>query len=405
MAENLNISDITNQETNDPYSARARINDGSVDVSSSKVTGDRTTSLFQSESNDVGKNDFLMLLVTQLRYQDPLSPMDNMEFVQQLAQFRNLEASQNIEKAVNQLGESFQESVNTQMMSAQSVANSSAVSLIGKEVRIQDNSVEYRGDTVSINVHLGNHNSVNGAIVDENGDSVKTFSIDSKDAENSAVFEWDGTMDNGKKADTGSYTVQIEGAENDPSLYTFVQDTVSGVRFGAEGALVKVNGRELPIGKITDVSPRNSTASQGVATDDSALALLQKEVRIRVDTVQWNREEGERVPITVNMGNMDRATVAIEDSSGAVVKTMTVTADENGVGTVTWDGRQEAGQDFAEPGTYRICVVGEENNPDIYPFVEGVVDGITTAGNTVRVRIDGYTYPVSDIIDISVMET
>ncbi|UNC91749.1 flagellar hook capping FlgD N-terminal domain-containing protein [Candidatus Contubernalis alkaliaceticus] len=45
--------------------------------------------------NTLDKNAFMMLLVTQLRYQDPLNPQDNSEFVAQMAQFTSLEQLQN----------------------------------------------------------------------------------------------------------------------------------------------------------------------------------------------------------------------------------------------------------------------------------------------------------------------
>ena len=60
----------------DPYTAKASIKDGVIDESTSTVTGDRTTDLFSSAESGMGKDDFLMLLVTQLRYQDPLNPME-----------------------------------------------------------------------------------------------------------------------------------------------------------------------------------------------------------------------------------------------------------------------------------------------------------------------------------------
>jgi len=44
----------------------------------------------------MGKNDFLMLLATQLRYQDPLNPQSDAEFASQLAQFSSLEQMQNM---------------------------------------------------------------------------------------------------------------------------------------------------------------------------------------------------------------------------------------------------------------------------------------------------------------------
>ena len=45
---------------------------------------------------ELGKEEFLQLLTTQLRYQDPLNPMDNAQMIAQLAQFSALEQMQNV---------------------------------------------------------------------------------------------------------------------------------------------------------------------------------------------------------------------------------------------------------------------------------------------------------------------
>jgi flagellar basal-body rod modification protein FlgD len=58
--------------------------------------------MYQAENADrklpgqLGKDEFLRILVTQLKYQDPLSPMEDKEFIAQLAQFSALEQMQNL---------------------------------------------------------------------------------------------------------------------------------------------------------------------------------------------------------------------------------------------------------------------------------------------------------------------
>lgn len=68
----------------------ADVVDGKVDISESSQDKERKV------GSQLGKDDFLLLLVTQMKYQDPLQPTDNTEYVAQLAQFSELEYMQNM---------------------------------------------------------------------------------------------------------------------------------------------------------------------------------------------------------------------------------------------------------------------------------------------------------------------
>lgn len=97
----------------------------SVAGAGSTTTTGTTT---RTTKDTLGKDDFLKLLVTQLRFQDPMQPMDDKEFIGQMAQFSSLEQMQN--------------------MSA-SFAASQANSMIGKYVEWVDDNQETNGGIVA----------------------------------------------------------------------------------------------------------------------------------------------------------------------------------------------------------------------------------------------------------------
>ena len=78
----------------------------------------------RTASQELGKDDFLKLLITQLANQDPLKPMENTEFIAQMAQFSSLEQMTNMSTGFTQL--------------ANMLSSSEAVSTVGRTVQIAD---------------------------------------------------------------------------------------------------------------------------------------------------------------------------------------------------------------------------------------------------------------------------
>ena len=67
---------------------------------SSVTASDTSGTTKQKTNNELGKDDFLQLLVTQLQHQDPLAPMEDKDFIAQMAQFTSLEQMKNMNNAV-----------------------------------------------------------------------------------------------------------------------------------------------------------------------------------------------------------------------------------------------------------------------------------------------------------------
>lgn len=388
------------------YTATAPINDGVIDKGSTKLTGDRTSSLFTDAANKLGKDDFLMLLVTQLQYQDPLNPMENTEFISQLAQFSALENSNNVEKAIGSLGDSFKSTVDAQQYSAQSMNNTAAVSLIGKEVRLRQTDISWfakAGETKTFNVHIGNADSAVVEIQNSDGEVVRSLEATGKDSENSVALRWDGVSDTGTPVAAGTYSIRVQGDDLHPEWYAFQQDTVEGVRFSSSGAMVKIGGQEISIANILDVSSGSgASGSGGSISSSSAVSLLGKQVRMKQSAVTFNQGDNERVNISVAAGNRATVQMQLADSAGNIVYRATAPV-ENGIAGFVWNGEKTDGTEdsYASAGTYTIILTDEKNDPNLYAFSEGTVSGISNLNGDTRLRVGAYTVKLSNIVDIA----
>lgn len=402
MALSTDIASLTAK--NDPYTVKASVKDGVIDSSTNVATGDRTTDLFKSK-NDLGKDDFLLLLVTQLRFQDPMNPMENTEFVSQLAQFRSMESSSNIESAITKLDESFQGTVKAQNYAAQSITNTSAVSLIGKQVRLKQTEIAWTataGNSKKIRVDLGSNKSAVMQIKDADGNLIRSIDVQKSGNSSDVTVEWDGTDDKGKTAPTMKYEIHFDNEENDPSVCAFVEDKASGIRFTSDGAMVQVGDQELSIGKILDVAGGSSYgADTGLSNSSNAISLIGKSVRVKSGSISLatvtNGTNSGTAQLTT--GGADSVLVSIVDSLGNTVMTTRCLNNGDDTATLTWNGEKVDGT-YAEKGKYSLKIEGEESNPYLYSFVEGRVDGITDAGGSMKLKVNGVYVNVSDILSI-----
>ncbi len=204
-------------------------------------------------NSDLGKDDFLKLLVTQLKYQDPLNPMEDKEFTAQMASFSSLEQLTNISKGIDTLSEGTQR---------QEMLN--AVAFIGKEVLASGDSVSKIGTYVSTLAFSIDEAAANCYvnIFDEYNNIVETVQLGSLAAGYYNVT-WNGKDYAGNTMPDGIYSVAMaaESATGQPILInTQVSGKVFGVRVeGSEYMLTLEDGREVKLLQIERVINPQST--------------------------------------------------------------------------------------------------------------------------------------------------
>ncbi len=205
------------------------------------VGGARTTG-----GSEMGRSDFLHLLITQLRYQDPLDPMDNQAFVAQLAQFSSLEM-------MERLNTSFEDN----LMLTQSLNNTAATGLIGNHVRAQGDTFEL-GELggASLGYFLTEPaQSVTLTIYNELGIAVHSLVATEGDVGDHAIH-WDGANIDGEPLPAGTYTVKVSATDAEGEQVValpLVRGLVEGVTYRGGSAYLLVNGRSVALADVLEV--------------------------------------------------------------------------------------------------------------------------------------------------------
>jgi len=184
------------------------------------------------KSQTLSQGDFLRLLVTQVKNQDPTKPMDSTQFVSQLAQFSAL-------AGVTELNSTMQ-GVAKNVQSAQLVQGAS---LVGHQV-LAPGSIGELTENFPLTGAVKLPNATNGLtirIMDGAGSLVKSFDMGSQ---NSGLipFSWDGTHLDGSKAPFGNYYVEANYLENDKLVgaNTLIAARVNSVSLASAGLTLSV---------------------------------------------------------------------------------------------------------------------------------------------------------------------
>lgn len=195
--------------------------------------GGQATTATKKKEDSLGQADFLRLMTEQLQHQDPLNPMQNSEFLGQLAQFSTVQGIQGLQSSMDGFGSSL---ATDQLLRG--------AALVGRNVLVP-----------SAKMALGAEGSVNGVvaapdagsitfdITDANGQKVRQITVQA-DKAGEVSFEWDGKDADGNRLPAGTYGVAATfgAGEDKETLATYVEAPVKSVTVGSDGVFLDLAG-------------------------------------------------------------------------------------------------------------------------------------------------------------------
>lgn len=195
------------------------------------------------KATGLNKDDFLNLFITQMKNQDPMSPMDSSAFLGQLAQLTQVEQAYNTNS-------------NLQSLISQQNANSNlaAVSFIGKQVEANGNTFKLTsGTTAKLSFSLpAAANNVTILVKDAAGTTVRAIDA-GRLVGGDNVVNWDGTDNNRNPLVAGTYQFEVSGKAADGSTLAgtpMVSGVVDAVSLEGSAPMLTVGGVEVALADV-----------------------------------------------------------------------------------------------------------------------------------------------------------
>lgn len=215
-------------------------------ISAGPAAGNAGTIASASSTSSDIQDRFLKLLVSQLKNQDPLNPMDNAQLTSQLSQISTVTGIEKLNASMQSLAASF--------TSAQSLQSAG---LIGHTIYTDGNTLGFNGSAPALGgISLAQPvDSLKVNVLGPSGNVVRQIDLGAHQA-GLVAFNWDGRSDGGATAAAGSYSFEIKatsGGQTVPAS-SLMSGKVSSITLGSDGAHAIVSGiGDVPVGQIKQI--------------------------------------------------------------------------------------------------------------------------------------------------------
>lgn len=217
------------------------------------------TSAQNTINKELGQDEFLELMMAQLKHQDPMEPMENGDFLGQMAQFSTVTGIEDMQKSLDTMTSTF---------ASQQTLESTQ--LVGHEVLVENNlmSLDSEGDTGGSFELEASSGDVKMDISDGSGKVIRQISL-GEFSSGRHDFTWDGMNDAGERMAAGNYTVSINAADGETftAATVLTSRVIDSVEFG-NGAETTLNTRQGDVFTMADIRQiRQAVGSNTDSTD------------------------------------------------------------------------------------------------------------------------------------------
>ncbi len=189
-------------------------------------------------------NDFLQLLMTQLKNQDPSSPLDTNQFTSELVQFSSVEQQINTNSSLSQL---------IQLTQAGDLIQGS--SMLGSQVQVSSSQIPLQSGKGTVQFTTQTAEPVAIAVYGPTGQQIYDAALTSTPGAN--TWTWNGTDSSGNPVPDGAYKIAVIGANPDGSTAAIpftVGGTVTGVTNSNNAVQLQLGGLAVPFSSVQSLN-------------------------------------------------------------------------------------------------------------------------------------------------------
>jgi len=196
------------------------------------------------DKNKIGQDQFLKLMTTQMQNQDPFKPMENGDFLGQIAQSSTVSGIQDLQKSFSQFSSALVPNQGLQ-----------AASLINRNVLVPADLLPLNEDGLNAAVELpAPASQASVSVYNAAGTLVHNFNLGAL-GQGVNRYQWDGSLADGSQAPAGHYRVAVDAQINGENIAVtnYADLPVESITFGGNGNEVNVNIRDLGTRKFSDI--------------------------------------------------------------------------------------------------------------------------------------------------------